>query len=76
MYLDLGAAGQNVKQVKVHTFLRKHATGQAITVLHTVHVKRGMSWDEALAKSAEANSSNEGFYLSYRVRFFIFIKLC
>lgn len=69
MYLDLGTAGENVKRVKLYKFLRKHATGQATTELHIVHVERGMSWDEAVERSAEAKSTNnEGFYLSHQVR--------
>lgn len=72
-FLDLGTAGENVKRVKLYTFLRKHATGQATTELHIVHVERGMSWDEAVERSAEAKSSNEGFYLSHQVRIHLFI---
>lgn len=69
LFLDLGTAGENVKRVKLYKFLRKHATGQATTELHIVHVERGMSWDEALERSADAkSSSNEGFYLSHQVR--------
>lgn len=49
-------------------FLRKHATGTAPTELHTVHVERGMSWDEATEKWAEATGSKEGFYLSHQIR--------
>lgn len=66
--LDLGTAGENVKRVKLYKFLRKHATGQATTELHIVHVERGMSWDEAVERSAEVKSSNEGFYLSHQVK--------
>ncbi|XP_050547780.1 protein strawberry notch [Daktulosphaira vitifoliae] len=66
--LDLGTAGENVKRVKLYSFLRKHATGQATTELHIVHVERGMSWDEAVERSTEAKGSNEGFYLSHQIR--------
>lgn len=72
LYLDLGTAGENVKRVKLYKFLRKHATGQATTELHIVHVERGMSWDEAVERSAEAKSTNnEGFYLSHQVNLMI-----
>lgn len=67
-HLDLGTAGENVKRVKLYTFLRKHATGQATTELHIVHVERGMSWEGAIEKSAEAKLDTEGFYLSHQVR--------
>jgi len=68
--LDLGTAGENVKRVKLYTFLRKHATGQATTELHIVHVERGMSWEGAVEKSAEAKLDTEGFYLSHQVKLF------
>lgn len=66
--LDLGSAGQNVKRARTVTFLRKHATGTAPTELHTVHVERGMSWDEVLEKWAELTEAKEGFYLSHQIR--------
>ncbi|XP_017785168.1 PREDICTED: protein strawberry notch isoform X2 [Nicrophorus vespilloides] len=66
--LDLGAGGENVKRVKTVTFVRKHATGTAPTELHTVHVERGMSWDEAIDKWAELAGPKEGFYVSHQVR--------
>lgn len=66
--LDLGANGENVKRVRTVMFLRKHATGTAPTELHTVHVERGMSWDEAMEKWAELTGPKEGFYLSHQVR--------
>ncbi|XP_018901680.2 protein strawberry notch isoform X2 [Bemisia tabaci] len=66
--LDLGAAGDNVKQVKLYKFLRKHATGEATSTLHIVHVERGMSWDDALSKWSELTGSHEGFYISNQVR--------
>ncbi|KAF2894826.1 hypothetical protein ILUMI_11349 [Ignelater luminosus] len=66
--LDLGAAGENVKRVRTVTFLRKHATGTAPTELHTVHVERGMSWEEAMEKWAELTGAKEGFYLSHQIR--------
>lgn len=71
----MGTAGENVKRVKLYTFLRKHATGQATTELHIVHVERGMSWDEAVERSVEAKSSNEGFYISHQVRIYIPIRI-
>jgi hypothetical protein len=70
MYIDLGSAGENVKRVKMYSFLRKHATGVATTQLHIVQVERGMSWDEAMGKYAELTGPKEGFYLSYQVRTF------
>lgn len=66
--LDLGTAGENVKRVKLFTFLRKHATGSATTELHIVHVERGMSWEEAMDKWSELDGSHEGFYLSHQIR--------
>lgn len=52
----------------MYKFLRKHATGHAVTELHIVHVERGMSWDEAVKKSVDVKSSYEGFYLSHHVK--------
>ncbi|XP_054281484.1 protein strawberry notch isoform X2 [Macrosteles quadrilineatus] len=66
--LDLGTAGENVKRVKLYTFLRRHATGSATTELHIVHVERGMSWDEAMERWAELVGPHEGFYLSHQIR--------
>ena len=42
-----------MRRVCLYTFLRKHATGSAVTELHIVHVERGMSWDEAIEKNQE-----------------------
>jgi len=66
--LDLGTAGENVKRVKMYTFLRKHATGVATTELHIVHVERGMSWQEVMERWGELTGSKEGFYLSHQIR--------
>lgn len=51
-FVDLGAAGENVTRIKLIRFIRKHATGIAPTELHTVHVERGMIWQEAIDKYA------------------------
>lgn len=72
---DLGTAGENVKRVKLYTFLRRHATGSATTELHIVHVERGMSWDEAMERWAELVGPHEGFYLSHQVCDYCFTKL-
>ncbi|XP_059487413.1 protein strawberry notch [Neocloeon triangulifer] len=66
--LDLGAGGEHVKRVRVVTFLRPHATGKAVTELHTVSVERGMSWEEVQEKAALLIHKDEGFYLSHQVR--------
>lgn len=66
--LDLGTAGENVKRVKLYTFLRKHSTGSATTELHIVHVERGMAWEEAMERWSELVGSKEGFYLSHQIR--------
>lgn len=66
-YIDLGSAGENVKRVKMYTFLRKHTTGVATTQLHIVQVERGLSWDEAMEKWSELSGPKEGFYLSHQV---------
>lgn len=66
--LDLGTSGEQVKRVRTVMFLRKHATGTAPTELHTVHVERGMSWEEATEKWAELTGNKEGFYLSHQIR--------
>ncbi|XP_063244312.1 protein strawberry notch-like isoform X2 [Bacillus rossius redtenbacheri] len=66
--LDLGTTGENVKRVKLYTFVRKHATGVASTQLHIVHVERGLSWEDVLEQSKELTGPAEGFYLSHQVR--------
>ncbi|XP_046385917.1 protein strawberry notch [Ischnura elegans] len=66
--LDLGTAGENVRRVKLYTFLRKHSTGSAVTELHIVQVERGMSWQEAVERSSQLTSEEEGFYLSHQIR--------
>jgi hypothetical protein len=64
---DLGTAGENVRRIRVCSFLRTHATGKATTELHTVTVERGMSWDDAIDKWSELTGKDEGFYLSHQV---------
>ncbi|KAL1110543.1 hypothetical protein AAG570_008071 [Ranatra chinensis] len=66
--LDLGTAGENVKRVKVHKFLRKHATGVAMTELHIVHVERGMGFEEASELKGKSSYVKNGFYLSHQIR--------
>lgn len=48
--LDLGAGGENVKRIKLTRFFIKHSTGIAPIELQTVHVERGMIWQEAIDK--------------------------
>ena len=66
--LDLGAGGENVKRIRLIRFLRKHSTGIAPIELQTVHVERGMIWQEAMEKWADLEDEKEGFYLSHQVR--------
>lgn len=66
--LDLGAGGENVKRIRLIRFLRKHSTGIAPIELQTVHVERGMIWQEAMDKWADLEDDKEGFYLSHQVR--------
>lgn len=66
--LDLGSGGGNVKRVRLIRFLRKHTTGVAPIELQTVHVERGMIWQEAMEKWADLEDEKEGFYLSHQVR--------
>lgn len=66
--LDLGTCDENVNRVKVCKYLRKHATGSATTELHTVHVERGMSWDDAVKLLSEQTDEYSAFYLSHQVR--------
>jgi hypothetical protein len=68
-YPDLGTGGENVKRIRMCTFLRPHATGKATTELHTVTVERGMSWEDATDKWSELTGKDEGFYLSHQVIF-------
>jgi hypothetical protein len=64
--LDVG--GEQVRRVKTVSFLRPHATGKATAELHTVHVERGLSFEEAVEKSLGGGHKDEGFYLSHQVR--------
>lgn len=66
--LDLGASGENVKRIRLVRMLRKHSTGVAPIELQTVHVERGMIWQEAMDKWADLEEDKEGFYLSHQVR--------
>lgn len=66
--LDLGASGENVKRIRLIRILRKHSTGIAPIELQTVHVERGMIWQEAMEKWADLEEEKEGFYLSHQVR--------
>ena len=66
--LDLGASGENVKRIRLIRILRKHSTGVAPIELQTVHVERGMIWQEAMDKWADLEEDKEGFYISHQVR--------
>jgi C-terminal domain on Strawberry notch homologue len=66
--LDVGVGGEHVKRIRVVTFLRPHATGKAVTELHTVAVERGFSFDEAQEKALLLVHKDEGFYISHQVR--------
>ncbi|XP_055317524.1 protein strawberry notch isoform X2 [Sitodiplosis mosellana] len=65
--LDLGKS-ESVNRIKLIRFLRKHATGVSPIELHTVHVERGMIWQEAIDIWADLSSEKEGFYLSHQNR--------
>ncbi|XP_031633678.1 protein strawberry notch isoform X2 [Contarinia nasturtii] len=65
--VDLGKS-ENVTRIKLVRFLRKHATGVAPIELHTVHVERGMIWQEAIDIWADLSTEKEGFYLSHQNR--------
>lgn len=41
---------ENVTRIKLIRFFRKHATGISPVELNTVHVERGMMWQEAVDK--------------------------
>jgi len=68
--LDVGMTKEDrVELVKTHSFTRKHATGKAKIELHVLQVERGMSWQAAEEKFAEAAcDENEGYWLSMQVR--------
>lgn len=66
--LDLGAGGENVKRIRLIRFLHKHSTGISPIELQTVHVERGMIWQEAMEKWADLEGDKEGFYVSHQVR--------
>lgn len=66
--LDVGAGGNNAKRIRNTRFLRKHSTGIAPIELQTVHIERGMIWQEAMDKWADLEDAKEGFYLSHLVR--------
>jgi len=66
--LDLGARGDSVKRIKLIRFLTKHSTGVAPIELQTVHIERGMIWQEAMEKYSDMEGDKEGFYLSHQAR--------
>lgn len=66
--LDLGSGGEHVKRIRLIRFLRKHSTGIAPIELQTVHIERGMIWQEAMDKWADLEEEKEGFYLSHQPR--------
>lgn len=66
--LDLGASGENVKPIRFIRILRKHSTGVAPIEIQTVHVERGMIWQESLEKFEDLEGEKEGYYLSHQSR--------
>ncbi len=67
--LDVGLTEEDkVELVRTHTFMRKHATGEAKIELHVLQVERGLSWQGAQDKWEELVGADEGFYLSHQAR--------
>lgn len=48
-FLDMGKS-EEVSRMKLIRFYRKHATGISPIEMNTVHVERGMIWQEAVDK--------------------------
>ena len=66
--LDLGAAQDDVRRMKLYTFTTRHPTGMAKIELHVFEVERGMNWEMAKDKWSQLFGSHEGFYLTTQPR--------
>ena len=66
--LDFGASGEHVEVAETQEYEGDPAFGTATTQLHRVHVERGMSFSEAVAKLNDGGVlPGEGFYVSKKV---------
>ncbi|KAM9358160.1 strawberry notch homolog 2b [Symphorus nematophorus] len=66
--LDLAPGNDEIYEEKQETFLTAGNPQDGQVVLYKISVDRGMPWDEAYNRSLKLSGSDEGFYLSQKLR--------
>ncbi|KAL2089612.1 hypothetical protein ACEWY4_014300 [Coilia grayii] len=66
--LDLAPGNDEIYEEKQEEFLTLGNPQDGQVVLYKITVDRGMPWEEALEKSLNLSGSDEGFYLSHKLR--------
>ncbi|XP_037554120.1 protein strawberry notch homolog 2 isoform X2 [Nematolebias whitei] len=66
--LDLAPGNDEIYEERQETFLTAGNPQDGQVVLYKITVDRGMPWEEAYSKSLKLSASDEGFYLSYKLR--------
>ncbi|XP_067824441.1 protein strawberry notch homolog 2-like isoform X1 [Heptranchias perlo] len=66
--LDLAPGVEEIYEERQEVFLTPGHPQDGQVVLYKISVDRGMPWDEAYQKSLTLTGSNDGFYLSHRLR--------
>ncbi|XP_038634266.1 protein strawberry notch homolog 2-like isoform X2 [Scyliorhinus canicula] len=66
--LDLAPGVEEIYEESQQVFLTPGHPQDGQVVLYKISVDRGMPWEEALQKALTLKGSNDGFYLSHRLR--------
>ncbi|XP_034738503.1 protein strawberry notch homolog 2 isoform X2 [Etheostoma cragini] len=66
--LDLAPGNDEIYEEKQETFLTVGNPQDGQVVLYKISVDRGMPWEEAINRSLKLSGSDEGFYLSLKLR--------
>ncbi|KAM8890033.1 strawberry notch homolog 2b isoform 1-T1 [Synchiropus picturatus] len=66
--LDLAPGNDEIYEERQETFLTAGNPQDGQVVLYKISVDRGMTWDEAYNKALNLSGTNEGFYLSQKLR--------
>uniref|UniRef100_A0A665SXQ4 Protein strawberry notch homolog 2 n=1 Tax=Echeneis naucrates TaxID=173247 RepID=A0A665SXQ4_ECHNA len=66
--LDLAPGNDEIYEEKQESFLTAGNPQDGQVVLYKISVDRGMTWDEAYNHSLKLSGSDEGFYLSQKLR--------
>uniref|UniRef100_A0A3B3DJF7 Protein strawberry notch homolog 2 n=1 Tax=Oryzias melastigma TaxID=30732 RepID=A0A3B3DJF7_ORYME len=66
--LDLAPGNDEIYEEQQETFLTPGNPQDGQVVLYKISVDRGMPWEEAYSKSLNLSGSDEGFYLSMKLR--------